>query len=178
MSSILRFFSATQGRQGYRIYVTPDELLCVRIAGKRPARAFGGGLVGAVGNENAYQEALAEYERDVESQCADLVRRGVDALRIYIKANKRGYVLDWDDCDEVTLDYVGKWKRWFFGTPEPALIVRHRKVGQVKLRLPEKKDVVIALFELQAMLGDKLQVGLNTDDYKKALRKYEKIRQS
>ena len=111
-SSILRYFSAMQGRQGYRIYVTASELLCVRIAGKRPARAFGGGLVGAVGNENAYQEALAEYERDVDSQCADLVRRGVDAIRIYVKANKRGYILDWDDCDEVTLDYVGKWKRW------------------------------------------------------------------
>src|SRR5262249_28247897 len=105
-----------------------------------------------------------------------LDKRGVAGIRIFIKANDRGYQFDIEDLDEVRLDYVGKWKRLFFCRPNPVLILGSPSYGRLKFRLPAKKDVVIAIHELTRLFGDDLDVNLRLDEYNKALKKYKKIR--
>lgn len=175
---ILRFFEATHAGCLYRIYVTSVDLLCVKMGrGVIPVPAYsGGGLIAGAAAAQAYEEGKRLFEREVEEEGQMLDKRGVAGIRIFIKANKRGYQFDPEDLEAVRLDYIGKWKRLFFCKPTPVFIVDSPRHGRLKFRLPAKKDVVIALHELKRLFGDDLDVSLRMDDYKKALKKYAKIR--
>jgi hypothetical protein len=175
---ILRFFEATRAGCLYRIYVTSVDLLCVKMGRDSipVPRYSGGGFIAANAEYQNYEEARQAFEREVEEEGQMLDRRGVAGIRIFIKANKRGFQFDADDLHEVRLDYVGKWKRLFFCRPTPAFILDSPADGRLKFCLPAKKDVVIAIHELGRLFGDDLQVNVRLEDYKKALKKYAKIR--
>jgi hypothetical protein len=172
-AEMLRFFIGTNAGFLYRIYVTSSDLLCVRMGRSRIPVGIGAGAAAA----QAYEEAKRNFDREVEEEGHSLAKRGEEGVRVFIRANKRGYCFDPDDLTEIRLDYAGKWKRWFFMSPSPALFLQ-TKSENLKFLLPQKKDVVIALHELQLLLGEDLEVGLRLDDYKKAMKKYEKMRNS
>jgi len=177
---ILRFFTATHAGCLYRIYVTSVDLLCVKMGrGIIPVPGYsGGGMLSTAAAAQAYEEGKRLFEREVEEEGQMLDKRGVAGIRVFIKANKRGYEFDPEDLDEVRLDYTGKWKRLFFCSPNPVLILRSPRHGKLKFWLPARKDVVIAMFELKRLFGEGLDINLRLADYKKALKKYEKIRES
>jgi hypothetical protein len=177
--AILRFFEATNAGFLYRVYVTNIDLLCVRMGRTQIPMPIGSttGIVGAAGAQAAYEEKKARFDRDIEEEGQSLAKRGEEGIRIYIRANDRGYEFDAEELDEIRLDYVGKWKRIFFMSPNPALFLRGAD-EKMTLLLPKKKDVVIALHELELLCGDKLEVNLRIDEYRKALKKYAKMRDS
>ncbi|HZZ79460.1 MAG TPA: hypothetical protein VFE62_13130 [Gemmataceae bacterium] len=177
--TILRFFEATNEGFLYRIYVTRIDILCVRMGRSQIPQPIGStvGIAGAAGAQAAYEEKMGRFEREVEEEGQTLAKRGEDGVRTYIRANDRGYEFDSEELDEVRLDYAGKWKRLFFMSPTPALFLRDGKDKFIFL-LPKKKDVVIALHELELLCGDNLEINLRMDDYKKPLKKYAKMRDS
>lgn len=176
---ILRFFNAIHDGAFYRIYVTAGEILCVKMGRDIPAGVYsGGGLVGGIAAAQQYAEAKEQFERDIEQEGQMLDKRGEEGIRIFIKANKRGCRFHVEDLDEVRLDATGKWKRFFFlGRPDPVLFLGSAKNGQMMFRLPAKKDLVIAYYELSRLVGDDLTVNLRLDEYRKAIKKYEKMRE-
>lgn len=170
---ILRFFHGLVRNTVFRIYVTVSGLLCVRMA-DRPAMQRTG-LAGAIGD----LEEVDKFNRQMEEMSDMLGKRSADGIRSYLKAGKnRGYILEVDDLEEMSIDYVGKWKIFLFGNRETALILRHRKHGKLTFVLAEKTEMIIALFELREQLGDAVEVAIDTDPYQKGLKKYEKGRNS
>jgi hypothetical protein len=171
------YFVAHCGGYVYRAYVGAADLLLARV-GKIPtanAVAYGGGMVGALAAHNQMQRDMKE----VDGESADLDRCNVDGVRAYIRTHAGGFTARPKDLDEIRLDLVGEWKAWFFGffgKPDPAFILRHRSEGEWTFLFPKKKDVVIALYELGRLFGDQLEVGLPQEEYRKALKKYEKGR--
>ena len=92
---------------------------------------------------------------------------------------KRGFELHSDDLEEVRINQSGRWRRWFFGNPDPpVLTVRHSSIGKFTFVLRNKKDVVFALCELERLLGDRFDIAFDINDYKKMLTKYKKMRDS
>jgi hypothetical protein len=58
------------------------------------------------------------------------------------------------------------------------LFIEGKRSGRLKFLLPRKKDVVIARYELERLFDEDLEVVLAMDAYKKALKKYEQMRNS
>jgi hypothetical protein len=169
---LLRYFDAIHKPDRYRVYLTDSSLLCVNL-GQLPA-VQGTGMAAA----QAYQEAVESAKWQWQQAAERLGKRNAEGIQIYIKANKCGYVFNVDDLDEVRIGYVNRWKRLFFVTPDPAVIVRHPKHGRHRFIPVEKADVVVALYELQELYGDVVEVDIDVSPYKKALKKYEKLRNS
>jgi hypothetical protein len=120
----------------------------------------------------------SKFKLVVNEQLSGLAKCDEADIHNYIKEKKRGYVLDLAKLKGAQIDYVLKWQHRFFGKPGPALILNHSSKGKLIFLFRKRSDLVIALFEMQQLFEDRLEVGVNTDDYRKALKKYEEIRNS
>jgi hypothetical protein len=123
----------------------------------------------------AAQEKLREYQREIEHEAAVLAKRNAEGIRIFAKANKRGFVASQDDLEEIRIDAIHKWKRFLFMSPNPAFIIQHAALGKRIYEFRAKKDVIIAIYELERLFGDDLEIGLPSEYYQKALKKYRKM---
>jgi hypothetical protein len=171
--------------QLYQVCVTSRDFVCAALrtvaSGKAPRQgAGGGGVLGAMGvspfDVLSDDSGPLDVEGQIERMRETFDTLGADGIRAYVKETNRGFVINPKDLDEAWIDAVGKWKRLFFGRPSPALILNHRKQGKLVFVFRKKHDVVVGVYETDRLLGDHLAIALNLDRYRKAIRKYEKMR--
>jgi hypothetical protein len=165
------YFETIYGQYLYRVYVTSVDLIFVELGTRVVWDQINSGLGGAA----AAREKQREYQREIEHEAAVLAKRNADGIRIFAKANKRGFVAGQDDLEEIRVDAIHQWKRFFFMSPNPAFIIQHVSLGKRVYEFRAKKDVIIAIHELQRLFGDDLEIGLPSEYFQKALKKYRKM---
>jgi hypothetical protein len=108
----------------YRIAVTSSDVLFVELGHGRkyttaPVYNSGGVLGGIAAAEAAQKQEM--QNRDIEEEGEKLDDRNAEALRIYIKAGKRGFKARPEELERVRIDYAnsGKWYRFSSGEESP-----------------------------------------------------------
>lgn len=134
-------------------------------------------MIRSVMNPNAAPDERAIFERSVSEMDAYLCKCDLEEIRSYVSEKKCGYAITAKKV-EAKIDNIGKWRRFFFGKPIPTLIIEHPSKSRMTLVFRKRADIVIGLYELEQLLGDKLEIELSMDDYEKALKKYQEMREA
>ena len=135
-------------------------------------------LLGTVMRPNAAPDEMAKFDKEVSAADLFLAKCREAEIRSYVKEKKCGYVLHPGKWTEARIDRIAKWNRLFFGNSVPALIVDHPSKGKCVFTFRKKADLVIAHYEVERLAGDNLAIAVDTDHYRKALKKYAKTRSS
>ncbi len=153
-------------------YVTGGAIGALTGAGAGWSAAY---LIGNVMNPNAAPDEMAKFEKEVGQTDVFLSKCDAAEIRTYISEKKCGYALERKKLTGARIDYIAKWRRMFLGKPPVALILKGSKAPLV---FRKRIDAVVAIYEFQRLLDDKLDLALDMDEYENAVKKYAKTRKS
>jgi hypothetical protein len=199
MSALLPYFDAMQDDFLCRVFVAGSDLICVRLGRGftvEPPSFLGSTedyldsfidfAIGAMydgndagcGPSSKIPDRAGNFERRVQEDLNHLVTLDAAGILDHVREKRRGYTIDCKKLAKAKIDLVGKWRRIIFGTPVPALIVKLLSKRTSIFVFRKRMDVVVGMYELEQLLGDKLEVASGLDDYVGAVKKYRKMREA
>jgi hypothetical protein len=146
----------------YRVYVRPDDLVFIRIAGQElmdPAAAAHFGLLGGLlmAAANSRQRKMQERIKQIEGRPLDEV----------IGDHKHNFRATAEELENVRIEPRSFWNQMgYHGTSQGLLKFRHRQRGKFVLQIPTVDDMRTAVECLPAVLGEAVRIGVRWDSDK------------